>query len=347
MQHIHVTPDSSLKELGPAFDAAFAYCCHRAGLGHALGDDEMKAEVFAAFESVFPQYLMPRFVGMSEEDRVAQMEEVSAVVLGVCAYNAQTGQAGVTLAKEFSVVGYAQQAARLKRDVHERVRQLEESIEAYVKTLNHQGQKMPPDSPGMARLRDELTHLQQELAYALQLEEDIMGALEAVQQTDIDARALLREAHGLVERHRTAVPKDQVFPLFDRVGGLYLQLSDERKMLTIRQRLFEALAALRGGFAPRLTPGMVKEATAAGTRALAASVVPLEGSRPDASVKEDPTGVNFVAADSVGECMEGLVRARGGMGVPGPKLSILLEAAATVLGAKTGLLFPIMHALLV
>lgn len=97
--------------------------------------------------------------------------------------------------------------------------------------------------------RDEVTHVQQELAYALQLEEDIVGALEAVQQIEMSARGRLKDAHALVESHRTAVPKDQVFPLFDEVGGLYLQLEDERKMLNIRQKLYEALKELQGALA--------------------------------------------------------------------------------------------------
>ena len=110
----------------------------------------------------------------------------------------------------------------------------------------------------MARLREEVTHLQQELAYLLQLEEDILMGLDQVQATEIDTRDQLRSAHQIVTEHKQAVPKEQVFPIFDQVGALYMSLADERKMLNIRQGLLRALQALIGGFKPAITANMFK-----------------------------------------------------------------------------------------
>lgn len=185
-----VTQDSSLREFSTIYDKIFTYVCHRCapgfrachrplslpfiwvpassflrcGLPSALSNDEMRTEVMAAFESVFPQYLMPRFVGFAEEERLNQLEEVSSIVLGVCAYNAHLGQAGeahemqrsrcrvprrradgvpappagISLSREFSIVGYAQQGAMLRKEIRDRVVLLEEFIEDYVRVLNHQ-----------------------------------------------------------------------------------------------------------------------------------------------------------------------------------------------------------------
>lgn len=56
-----------------------------------------------------------------------------------------------------------------------------------------------------------------------------------------------------------------------------------------------------GGYTPRLNTNLMREALAAGSRALAGSVVTLEGSRPDPGMQPDASEITFLAAESIGE----------------------------------------------
>lgn len=66
MQQSQVNPDGSLKDFQSIYEYAFSYCCLRANLPDPASNSDLRGEVFAAFESILPLHIMPRFIGFSE-----------------------------------------------------------------------------------------------------------------------------------------------------------------------------------------------------------------------------------------------------------------------------------------
>ena len=61
-----------------------------------------------------------------------------------------------------------------------------------------------------------------------------------------------------------AVSKDVIYPLFDRLGALHIALTEELRLLVVRQRLYEQATGLLGGFTSMLPSPLLMIATLKG-----------------------------------------------------------------------------------
>lgn len=229
------------------------FVCIKSSMDAALDNPEARAEVSAAVESVLPQYAMPRFVGLPADEKAAQMDEVSSIVLGICALNQSLGRGGLCLPGTASVASYMHQANRLATEVEREIAEVHSGIQEYLLVVRAESAREEPTSPRLQRLRQELTNLQQELAYLGQLREDLLRGIDVVSQQDADRQHLLAELKEVVGG-RSAIPKEQVYPLFDDLGNLTSSLIDSSKMLEVQGKLLEALLGLVGGFSRSIRP---------------------------------------------------------------------------------------------
>ena len=148
---------------------------------------------------------------------------------------------------------YMHQANRLANEVEGKASDSHKAIQEYLALVRMEGASNPPRTPRVARLRQELTNLQQELAYLMQLREDILGGMDVVAHYDADRQQLLAQLRGVVSG-KQAVPKEEIYPLFDQLGGVTLSLIEQSKLLEVRAKLFHALLGLIGGYSRSLRP---------------------------------------------------------------------------------------------
>jgi len=249
----HLHQDMAPHDFERLWQKVVDYVCVQCSMDTALDNQEARAEVSAALESVLPQYSMPRFVGMPSEEKAGHLEEVCSIVLGICAFNQSIGRGGLCLPSLASVSTYMHQANRLANEVEGKASDSHKAIQEYLALVRMEGASNPPRTPRVARLRQELTNLQQELAYLMQLREDILGGMDVVAHYDADRQQLLAQLRGVVSG-KQAVPKEEIYPLFDQLGGVTLSLIEQSKLLEVRAKLFHALLGLIGGYSRSLRP---------------------------------------------------------------------------------------------
>ena len=156
------------------------YAAVKGSMDAALTVSEARIEVAAAVESVLPVFAMPRFVGLSSDEKAAQLDEVASIVQGICVLNASLGRGGSCLPSSSTVGAYLHQSNMLAREIEARASEAHDNIRKYLALIKVQGSTEGPQTPAMARLRQELTNLQQEMAYLIQLREDVLGGMDTV-----------------------------------------------------------------------------------------------------------------------------------------------------------------------
>ncbi|CAG9463382.1 unnamed protein product [Pedinophyceae sp. YPF-701] len=249
-----LTPGMAPEDFRRFWDKVLEYICIKTSMDPALENEEAAAQVRAALESVLPEYIMPRFVGLTREEKEAQLDEVASITLGICSYNLATGKGALCLPPSTSVASYQHQARSMFNQVSEQVQELHEVVQGYLAVLAAMSRQHEPTHERFVRLRQEVTNVQQELAYLLQLREDVSGGTAAAEDIHRQHQATCRELLALLSSNPTSVPKEKVYPLFDQLGASALAIMDEAKMLEIRVKLFHALNSLSGGYSRTLQP---------------------------------------------------------------------------------------------
>eukprot|EP00201_Polytomella_parva_P021938 CAMPEP_0175046112 /NCGR_PEP_ID=MMETSP0052_2-20121109/4839_1 /TAXON_ID=51329 ORGANISM="Polytomella parva, Strain SAG 63-3" /NCGR_SAMPLE_ID=MMETSP0052_2 /ASSEMBLY_ACC=CAM_ASM_000194 /LENGTH=528 /DNA_ID=CAMNT_0016309801 /DNA_START=13 /DNA_END=1595 /DNA_ORIENTATION=- len=248
----------------------FDFVCTASSMETALVNDAAASEVRAAMESVFPMSSVARFVTLSSEERIAQMEELARIVTGICIYNRATKGGGFGLPPN---VGPTAERRRLTRDVDSAVEDLDHLLKtrdrfmsrirwkaaqmasklAVLKSnsINDDGDDSSPSDRHvrqLVRLWDEAVDHAQLRLFFRKLQLGLHEGLDSINQLQSQQTSLLATVKGHVANERTAVPKDVIYPLFDQLGAVHDAIQQELRMLVVHERLEESLRLLRGGF---------------------------------------------------------------------------------------------------
>ncbi|GFR41820.1 hypothetical protein Agub_g2592 [Astrephomene gubernaculifera] len=229
--------------------------CVEAGMEAAVQDQAANAEVRAALESVFPVSGVARFLTLSEAERLAQLSELARIATGICLYNRSLGQGGAALPA--AAASYLPQAHRLLRDInrccsdvseqlvrlHAMVSQLPPPPAADDKETAAASAAAGEEERRRALLHAEVLNRGQALQLYESLKADLQEGLDAAQQLDTELEHTILQVHDAVGGS-SAVGKEVVYPLFDRLGALHTGLHQELRMLVVRQRLYDELSGL-------------------------------------------------------------------------------------------------------
>ncbi|KAG2427493.1 hypothetical protein HXX76_012426 [Chlamydomonas incerta] len=258
-----------------------------AGLELAVADPTAHAELRAALESVFPVSAVARFVTLGEGERLTQLAELARICTGICLYNRSCGAGGSALPA--AAASYLPQAQRLLRDISRCCVEVNEQLAQLQVMLGRLPPPPAPPAPAAAaaegegegegegeaaaaaaepaepadvaerrrQLHSEIINRGQALQLFESLSADLGEGLEAAQQLDAELEHVLVQVAEAVGGS-AAVPKDRVYPLFDRLGALHAGLHQELRLLVVRQRLYDELTELAA-----LAPGSALAAGAA------------------------------------------------------------------------------------
>lgn len=225
---------------------------------HAQRDAEkqpsnaVELEVAAALESVFPRIGLKAFIGMTQREKESQLQELANIVLGIRLFNKEIGKGGADLENE-SLLS-KQDASGFVNGLRREINEMAALCQKYTDVLQFLFEKKDEDvsEAQIKRFQDELTNRRQYLYNLQSLQEDAMIAQDKITSTNGDYIREMTDLKAIVGA-RASVPKDQVYPKFDILANLYLNLADERKMLNAKVATWKELQALKTTFTPSLT----------------------------------------------------------------------------------------------
>jgi len=253
-------------------------------------DRDVEREIAAALESVFPRVGLKAFIQLNGEEKGSQLLELGRIILGIRLFNRDEGRGGAGIdnmdtdgnilanvlsqdidreVEFFSDACAKYQKAIIKAHVQKRRKRFEkqQEEEQHRESLDEMGnptERTKPRAKPKADAAEEVSdYLVERWSQELANRRQYLGYLRTLQD---EARFLLEKISGLCEKirmelvnvrslvtNKASVPKEVVYPRFDALGLLWVQLFDEVLTMIARSNTFQALCKYRLSFNPTLT----------------------------------------------------------------------------------------------
>jgi hypothetical protein len=179
----------------------------------------IEREVAAALESVLPRAGLRPFVALTTPEKVAQLCELSNIVIGIRLFNRDIGKGGVGLESFNEIINHP--ARNLINELNTEVAEIMEQSDRYTMFFNVLSEL--PD-PGAMELIDyykqELTYKRQFLIYILELKSDVQISEQNIDGLQTKYENEITELKSLIG-NKSSIPKDQVYPRFDSLSQIY------------------------------------------------------------------------------------------------------------------------------
>ena len=138
-------------------------------LRHASDESRLcrgvEREVAAALESVFPRISLKAFINLDAEEKLAQLDELASIVLGIRVFNQYIGKGGVNILKpeKESIALLHKLGDTLLKDLDE----TQETCAELQQVIMHSHLRHPQGvtTSALGRWKDELTNRRQYLSY--------------------------------------------------------------------------------------------------------------------------------------------------------------------------------------
>jgi len=251
-------PGNDVEALTALYRKIFNFLVVRAGLEPGT-DRPAEREIAAALESVFPRIGLKAFTALPNDDKVAQLHELSNIVLGIRLFNRHIGKGGT------GIVDLHMQAASLAADLTTAAtvehQQSETVCGQYVDVIGYK-YRAPSGEAAPARLQAELTNRRQYASYLHELAAAFKQAGSHVEELSRMFLSEMQQLQSLVG-NRSSVPKEQVYPRFDSLAKLWAAFREELALLHARQLTLETLRTFDSSFTSTLRPDDLSAARAA------------------------------------------------------------------------------------
>ena len=212
-----------------------------------LKDRNVEREIAVALESVFPQSGLNAFSLCTAEQKRQQVLNMVNVVLGVRLFNRAIKHGGAGLDDIPALC-----AAEMDT-LYERLEAEAQEMGDICFTLSDlcllEVQQPGTLTSSARRLQEELTNRRQYVLLLHQLQHEVLDAVEQMKALTVSLEAELAQVKAVVGV-RSAVPKDQVYPLFHSAASAWRGLLKERERNALRVELLAQLQQFRTSFDP-------------------------------------------------------------------------------------------------
>ena len=254
-------------------------------------DREVEREIAAALESVFPRVGLKAFIQLNSEEKSSQLLELGRIILGIRLFNRDEGRGGAGLdnmdtdgnilanvlsqdidreVEFFSDACQKYQKAIVKAHVLKRRKLYEKHLEEeHLEETDEYGNIKPVPLKSKIKMKinnsteeisdymierwsQELANRRQYLGYLRTLQDESHYLLDKISSICEKIRTELVNVRSLVT-NKASVPKEVVYPRFDALGLLWIQLFDEVITMIARSNTFQTLCKYRLSFSPTLT----------------------------------------------------------------------------------------------
>lgn len=223
-------------------------------------NNTIEREVAAALESVLPRAGLRPFVSLTTPEKVAQLCELSNIVIGIRLFNRDIGKGGVGLESFNEIINHP--ARDLINDLNVEVADIMEQSDKYTMFFNvYNDLASPGNDEIIDYYKQELTYKRQFLIYVLELKSDVQISEQNIESLQAKYVKEIRELQNLIG-NKSSIPKDQVYPKFDSLSQIYSQLLEEKNLAVLRKDLFNVLLEYKQSMTNELTDTLIRESKA-------------------------------------------------------------------------------------
>jgi len=238
-------------------------CTGPLGVAVAPRDQEIEREVAASLESVFPRVGLRSFVALTGAEKAAQIQELAGIVLGIRLFNQHQKKGGAGLptldeaAERLKADELLESVSQEVEEVTEICKNFADAVLACKNPPKAGAWTQNPTEEELDRNRNDILYHRQYLCYLLNLQEDIHSSIDRFEADRKGFHEDLVDLDALVGG-RVSVPKEHVYPRFDKLARVFRNAWQEVKLLEARTQLTKVLRELRQQYFPQLPEASVQ-----------------------------------------------------------------------------------------
>lgn len=246
------------------YDLIFQYVCWAGHMQYALDNAFSKEEVLAGLESIFPRVGLRRFLTLSIKDRKHQLEDLPMYVLGIQILNRNLSKGGGMLDKPEPLTQNVAVAAHLLEAINAE----ERLVQDYQIVIGQEHARMANideerrDLTLLNRLRAEHTNRSQYVSFLRSFYASARDGSEISRALSSQMENELEAANASIYG-KESIPKSQVYPIFDKLAKLHLDLLRAAEDFDIRTAAAQALDEFANSFTSVLSERQWKTALSA------------------------------------------------------------------------------------
>lgn len=197
---------------------------------------------------------------MTTPEKVAQLCELSNIVIGIRLFNRDIGKGGIGLESFKEIINHP--ARTLIHELNQEVAEIMEQSDKYTMYFNViQDLPHPGSSQQIEAYKEELTYKRQFLIYILELKSDVQISESNIESLEQKYQKEISDLKNLIG-NKSSIPKDQVYPKFDSLSQIYSQLLEEKNLAVLRKELFKVLLEFKDKMTNLLPENLVRESKA-------------------------------------------------------------------------------------
>lgn len=201
----------------------------------------IEKEIYSAFDNVLPKSGLPPFIALTANDKVAQLNELSSIVFGIRLLNKELGKGGVGLMSLSEIRN--KHSRKLFEEINEKHNLIAEICQKYsdvYEAVDFSLVVEDQEHRELEKLRKFIIFYHQINTFLTILKSDLNASHATVETLSINYSKEIQYLLDLVER-KSALSKEQVYPRFESLTGIYSKFQEQFFVLNIRGNIYNQL----------------------------------------------------------------------------------------------------------
>ncbi|KAL7749010.1 hypothetical protein RI367_005659 [Sorochytrium milnesiophthora] len=230
----------TVQALEELYKKIVTYVLVKSNIGNPL--DVATVREATALESVFPQTEVSTFLNLARSDKEKQLNGLTQLVSGIRLFNRNLGKSNETAAIDNLPELCEGELTEVTSLVNDEIKRTEQGISQYTAILEHGHTSRALGEPKMRTYTNQLIFRRQLLIYLDALVEQLAASKLVLKNLAEKYDSALGDLKGTI-RARSAIPVDQVYPLFMSVAAVWESYQDELFVLAMRRGIADFLLA--------------------------------------------------------------------------------------------------------
>lgn len=198
-------------------------------------------EIYAILDNVLPKSGLPPFVSLSSQDKIAQLNDLSNIVMGIRLLNGEIGKGGIGL------LTLNDMRKRLNSDLSNDVKQFYNNIteicEKYTLIYENIDFSVIVDKyefEVLEKIRKFIIYYRQAMTYLSMLMDDLHNSSTIIDTLSINYDKEIKFLIEIVDK-KSAISKEQAYPRFENLAKMYSKFQEQVFILNIRENVYHKL----------------------------------------------------------------------------------------------------------
>jgi hypothetical protein len=198
-------------------------------------------ELYAILDNVLPKSGLPPFVTLSSHDKIAQLNDLCNIIMGIRLYNAEVGKGGIGLMTFSDLKNHF--TSDLLNSVNEYHLKISRMCEKYTTIYERTDFSLVVESDLLEKLeqiRKLIIYFRQILTYLSTLRDDLNNSITLINNLLQGYEKEIKMINEIVDK-KLAITKEQVYPRFENLAKMYSKFQEQSFILNIRENVFTKL----------------------------------------------------------------------------------------------------------